>query len=271
MSQLTTTTDKQYSISQYLMSPRFHQQLGMAAPRGVQGERMARAVLTLVRGSNALASCSAESLMSAVMCCAQTGLEPGALGHAAIIPYGRAAQWQAMYKGLLHLVYRSDQITSVQSGVVREKDEFDWEEGSSPHVHWKKLLASDEERGERVAVFAAMVPKEGPPIVRVEHISEIERIRQQYSKGKRDSSPWATEYDEMARKTVIKRVAKISPMSVELGFAIGYDDLADTGKAQQAYTDDPLSVVNADGVCNKHIGDEGLVCGLPPEHSGECR
>jgi len=266
MSELTTTKQKEYSIQDYLMSPTFHRQLALAAPRDVQAERMARAVLTLVRGDPKLASCTPKSLMSAAMCCAQTGLEPGALGHAAVVPYNGIAQWQAMYKGLLHLIYRSDKISAVQAGVVHELDEFDYDEGSSPFVHWKRGLRSEDERGDRIAVFAAIVPKEGPSIVRIEHISEIERIRKQYSKGKRDDRPWVTEYDEMARKTVVKRAAKLAPISVEMGFAIGYDDLAEVGKPQLAYTDEP----KVEEYCNLTVGDTDIACSLAPGHEGEC-
>ena len=264
--ELQTQQERGLSIEDYLLAPTFRAQLELAAPRGVQAIRMARAVLTLARGDSKLAECSSGSLRSAVMCCVQTGLEPGPLGHAAIVPFARKATWQAMYKGLLHLAYRSDKIAAVQAGVVYANDEFDHDMGSAPFVHFKKALVPEAERGERVAAFAAIVPKEGPAIVRVEHISEIERIRDRYSKGQREDRPWLSEFDEMACKTVIKRAAKWAPVSVELGIAIGWDDLADTGKEQKAYTEDP----STDDFCNKAIGDDGMVCSLPADHPAEC-
>ena len=110
MSELTTKKD--LTLWQWLDSPKYLAQLQASAPRGVQATRLARIANTLFAGNKTLWECDQRSLLSAVMVCAQTGLEPGPLGHAAIVPYRGKAQWQAMYKGLLHLCHRSEQVGS---------------------------------------------------------------------------------------------------------------------------------------------------------------
>ena len=107
------------TIAAYLMSDGFKTQLRFALPKsGVTPERMARIALTEIRRNPKLANCSIESLMGAVMECAQLGLEPGSTGFCWIIPYGQEATFQLGYKGLLQLLWRSDQIASIQSEVV---------------------------------------------------------------------------------------------------------------------------------------------------------
>ena len=108
MSQLVTKTDKEMTLKDWLQAPRFPSEQQRAAPRGVQASRFARVVESMLNDQKStIANCELRSVLNAVMICAQTGLEPGPLGHAAIVPYKGRAQWQAMYRGLLHLIHRS--------------------------------------------------------------------------------------------------------------------------------------------------------------------
>jgi recombination protein RecT len=270
--QLTTQEKRFKTVGAWLQSPNVLAQLNAAAPMGVVAQRMSRICLTTIRQSDKLLECDVESLVGAVMICAQTGLEPGPIGHAAIVPYKRRATWQAMFKGLLHLAYRSEMIQGVQCEVVYEGDEFDFEEGSKAFVHHKRALDQERLKRPRIAAYCSMETSSGLSIVRVMPAHEIEAVRQRYSKDTRDSAAWAMEWDEMACKTVIKRTAKRAPVSVEAKVAIGYDDLADTGAPQPTdvnVSGDPPEEPEG-GYCNKNVGNEGLVCGLATGHSGAC-
>lgn len=215
------------SVADLLMDPTFQRQVKLALPRaGVTAERLARTALTEVRRNPALAHCTRNSLLAAVMDCATYGLEPGPMGLAWIIPYGQEAQFQLGYKGLLALLWRSDQIASIASEVVYQHDDFDWNEGSSAYVKFRRKLDGD--RGEPVAVFAAITTKSGGNIVRVMSISDVEKHRDRFSKAK-VKSPWQTDFDEMACKTALKRVAKRAPVSAEVQQAIARDDETDFG------------------------------------------
>ena len=275
MSELVTKTDAEMGVIDWLQSERFRQQLEYAAPRGVQAVRFARVAESLIMNdtSGALIKCERRSLLNAVMICAQTGLEPGPIGHAAIVPYKGKAQWQAMYRGMLHLMHRSEQIASVQAGVVREKDNFDYDEGSKPFVEWKKPMLPEADRGDIVCVFCALIPRQGSPYVGVMHISDVEAIRDKYSKGKRDDRPWVTAFDSMAMKTIIKRVAKLAPISIEAARAVSYDDLNEVGKDTPDIMPPDIGVgdlPSQQDYCNNELG-EGIVCGRDPGHPGECQ
>jgi len=268
VSQLVAGSERAKSVTAVLASKGYLDQLRAATPRDVDPARVARIVLTCVRQSEKLAACTVDSLLGAGMICAQTGLEPGPIGHAAIVPYKGKAQWQAMFKGLLHLTYRSNKVSAAQAGVVYEADEFDFEEGSAASVHWKRSLAED--RGARVAAFASINPHQGPPLVRVAGWHEIERIRKQYSKDPRSDAAWVTETDEMACKTMLKRTLKLAPISVEAGLAISYDDQSDLGKEQVVTGGEVVDQRPQSDYCNKPLGASGLVCGDQPGHEGEC-
>ncbi|WP_202630600.1 recombinase RecT, partial [Deinococcus alpinitundrae] len=88
--------------------------------------------VTEFRKNPMLKECTPESLLGAVMQAAQVGLEPDALGSAYLVPYYnknknvKEVQLQIGYKGLIELVRRSGQVTSIVANEVYENDEFDF-------------------------------------------------------------------------------------------------------------------------------------------------
>lgn len=216
------------------MSPEFNRVLPAIMPP----ERFLRIALTVVRTSPALQDCSRESLLGALMSAAQLGLEPGGpLGHAYVIPYGKEATLVLGYKGLIDLAYRSGRLSSVCAETVYENDEFDFEFGLDPHIrHVPKITGG---RGRSFAWYAAARIQGGGTAQVVMGKEDIERIRVR-SKAK-DSGPWRTDYDAMARKTAIKQLAKFLPVSAELAVATSMDgevrtDTNPDALEQQAYT-----------------------------------
>ena len=272
MSQLTTRTEREFSLTDWLQSEKFRSELQLAAPRDVQAGRFARIALTLAKTNPKLMECEARSVLNAVMLCAQTGLEPGPLGHAAIIPRGGKAVWQPMYRGMLHLMHRSQQIASVQCGVVREKDHFEYDEGSDPHVKWQRALVPEADRGDRVCAFACIIPRDGKPYVRVMHWEDVMAHRDRYVPARmRESGPWVNEIEQMAMKTVLKSVGKLAPISIETQVAISYDDLGEIGKGQPDVLPPDFDADRTpDSYCNKPMSDDGLICSRDVGHAGEC-
>lgn len=269
MTEIVPVDKRVQSVQHHLRSKDFMRQLQMALPRaGATPERMARIVMTEVRRTPKLADCSIESLMGAVLQCAQLGLEPGPMGLAYIIPYGREAQFQVGYKGLLNLIWRSDQIASVQSEVVREGDLFKYANGIPPEL---RHIPSTDERGEVTHVYAVIGTKSGGWIFRVMTADEIEAHRERFSKAK--SGPWFTDWDEMACKTVLKRTGKRAPVSTEVQNAIALDDKAELGVPQEIDVTPPKAEEEPEPEtpgCGKEIGDGGLICAADKDHDGEC-
>lgn len=246
--------EKPKTIAGLLTDPSIKQQLALALPKHMTADRLARIALTEVRKVPKLAQCDQASFLGAIMQCAALGLEPGgALGHCYMIPFeNRRAnrtevQFIIGYRGMLDLARRSGQIVSLEARTVHAKDQFDVELGlDSKLVHRPDWNAED--RGPVTFVYAVAKLKDGGTQFEVMSRTEIERVRNEsqgyktavrYAKpGQEANSPWATHFEEMAKKTVIRRLFKYLPVSIEIQRAVGLDEQADLGITQ----DSPLVI-----------------------------
>ena len=254
----------------WLENATFRNALVEASPRDYNAIALSRAVLTMMKADSNLRGCTPQSLLNSVLICAQTGLLPGPMGMCALVAYKKECQWQLMFKGAVALAARAGAFGSVSCEVVHKNDFFECEEGSDPFVKFNRAFG---ERGEPIAAFCSIKPKGGgDPSIRVMGIEEIEKIRDQFDRGQRESRPWVAHFDEQACKTVLKRTLKRLPMGTELALEVGMDDLAEIGHGQ--HPDGPglddLPETPEGGFCNKDVGTEGLVCGKHSGHKEEC-
>lgn len=272
MSEIVPYEEKFKTVRAMFSGQAVTSQLQLALPRGgVTGERLARIALTEIRRNPKLLDCSRESLLGAVMQCAQMGLEPGPMGLAYLIPYKQEATFQIGYKGLMNLVWRSEQISSVQAEVVREADHFIFSHGIPPEL---RHIPVTKDRGEVTHVYAVIGTTSGGWIFRVMSKEEIDAHRKRFSK-KKQTGPWDTDWDEMACKTVLKRTAKRAPISTEAQQAIVLDDKAELGIRQEIDVTPPKAEDEPEPApvhdhCGKEIGDDGTMCGLEKGHDGDC-
>lgn len=192
-----------------------------ALPSFITPERFARICANAVASNPKLAECSQTSLIGALLCSAQAGLEPNTtLGQAYIIPYGDKAQFQISYKGLIELAHRSGQLKDISAHVVYDNDEFEYELGLEPKL---KHIPAMKDRGEATWVYAVYHLNSGGYGFEVMSVEDINRHRRQYSKSKYDS-PWDTAWEEMAKKTVVKKCLKYAPMASDYVRATAQDE-----------------------------------------------
>ena len=126
------------------------------------------------------------------------------------------------YKGLLDLAYRSPQLQTVQAHCVYENDTFSYELGLHPQLVHKPAM---ENRGELRCVYAMFRLQNGGFGFEVMSKTAIEAHAKQYSKAYDTSySPWKTDFESMAKKTVIKQVLKYAPMRTDYVHAVNVDD-----------------------------------------------
>lgn len=223
-----------------LKDPRIHAELSLALPKHMTPDRLARIALTEFRKTPKLAQCEPKSFLGAVIQCAQLGLEPGnSLGHAYILPFDRRenvnGKWQTVgtdaqliigYRGMIDLARRSGQIMSLQAHAVYEGDEFDFAYGLDERL--SHIPTSDvQNRGELIAVYAVAKLVGGGHQIEVMWRTEVEQIQKQSKAG--NNGPWKTHFEEMAKKTVIRRLFKYLPVSVEIQRATMLDENADSG------------------------------------------
>lgn len=200
-------------------------QMAMALPKHITPERMLRVTMTAVQNTPKLLECDRTSLFSAVMLCCQLGLEPdGVLGQAYLIPFAGRVQFIPGYKGLITLARNSGDVVSIAAHEVREKDHFEYEFGLNEKLEHKPARG---ERGEITYFYAIARFKDGGYHWDVMTREEVLAIRDKSSGWqsavkfkKTASSPWEAHFPEMGKKTVIRRIAKYLPMSVQKAAAI---------------------------------------------------
>lgn len=221
------------------------QAIQAALPKHMTADRMMRVAMHAVRTTPALQQCTVESLFGAVVQCSQMGLEPNTvLGHAYLVPFNNRSkdckdvQLIIGYKGLVDLARRSGQIETL-SAHVAHRSEYDngnfqvryGTEGSI--IHYPEL----EPTGGIVGAYAVATFKGGGYQFEFMTVGQINAIRdasQGYRSAQRydKDHPWISSYSEMAKKTVIRRLAKYLPLSVELATAAELDGMAEGGKDQ---------------------------------------
>jgi recombination protein RecT len=201
----------------------------MVAPRHLTPDRITRIAMTSIQHTPKLLDCTPESLLGSVLTCTQLGLEPdGVSGRAYLIPYKDKCTLIVGYKGLMELARRSGEVQALEARVVHENDEFDYAYGDNPFIKHKPSLFT--EPGKMIAAYAVATMKGGLRQLEVMSKKDIDGIRAR-SKAKKDG-PWVTDYDEMAKKTVIRRLCKYLPSSAELSQAIALDEQAERGIPQ---------------------------------------
>lgn len=190
-----------------------------ALPAMIGKERFIRCALTAISNNSDLAKCTQSSFIGALMNAAQLGLEPNTpLGQAYLIPYSGAVQFQLGYKGLIELARRAG--ITIQVHEIGDKDVFQYEYGLEPKLRHVPNLV---DRGRVIAYYCVWKNKDGQFGIEVASKSEIDKFAREKSKAYK-SGPWKTDFDAMAKKTVIKRALKYAPVAVELAEAIAADN-----------------------------------------------
>lgn len=198
-----------------------------ALPKHMDADRMARIALTTIRTNPKLLECSVPSLLGAVMQAAQLGLEPGLIGHCYLVPFKNNKTGQSEvqfiigYKGMIDLARRSGQIENIYAHAVYSNDEFDYELGLEPKLKHKPYMNGD--RGEFIGVYAVAHFKGGGYQFEFMPKEEIEKRRKRSKAA--SAGPWVTDYEEMAKKTVIRHMWKYLPISIEIQQQAAQDEV----------------------------------------------
>ena len=172
--------------------------------------------------SPTLQKCTAESVMAAVINIANIGLTLNpAAKQAYLVPRwnkrvnGFEAILEPGYGGLIHLAVQAGGITSIMCEVVYENDFIVFEPTNqhNPVTHrpaWK-------DRGSVIGVYGVATLPNGDRQAERMLLLEIEEIRgrsdsfKAFKEGKVKSCTWDSDFSEMSRKTVLKRLLKYLP------------------------------------------------------------
>jgi len=198
----------------------------------VKVNEMVMDVCQVISNNQKLQQCSPASIVGAVITASRLGvsLDPN-IKHSYLIPYGKTAKLEISYMGLIDVIYRSTGAL-LEAHMVYENDEFDYEQGSNPHVKHKPCIFG--ERGALVGCYAiARMPSKDFSIEFL-NVADIEACRKV---SKNPNGVWKTWYSEMARKSAIRRLYKRLPKNSESAMVASYDEKSDTGQDTSEFYD----------------------------------
>jgi recombination protein RecT len=193
------------------MQPEF----AAALPPQIPVEKFIRTTLTAVQMNPELLGADRRSLLGACMKAAQDGLMLDGREAAPVIfrtKEGPKVQYMPMVGGILKKIRNSGELSSISAQVVYDKDHFEYELGDNEQIIHKPFLSSD--RGQPIACYAIAKTKDGAIYREVMSVADVEKVRN--SSRAAQSGPWVQWWDEMAKKTVIRRIAKRLPSSADV-------------------------------------------------------
>ena len=206
-------------------------EIAKALPQVMTPERFTRIALSAVSNTPKLGNCTPQSFLGAMMNAAQLGLEPNTpLGQAYLIPFENRkkgvteCQFQIGYKGLIDLAYRSGEVKMIDAQTVYENDEFEYELGMDPVLKHKPARTN---RGNPIYFYATFKLTNGGQGFQVMSIEDVQAHAKKYSKTY-NNGPWQTNFEEMAKKTVLKKLLKYAPLKTEFVKQVTSDETIKT-------------------------------------------
>jgi recombination protein RecT len=218
----------------------------IAAMLGDRKAQFSTSLLSLVSASAQLQRCDAKTIMAAAMTAATLDLPiQKDLGFANIVPYKTEAQFQMGYKGFIQLAMRTGQYRRMNAECLNAEALKGFDGFGEPVIDWGKF---DPTR-EAVAYWFGFQMVNGFEKQACWSRERCEQHAGRYSKAYqydrsqgKPNSPWSTNFDAMALKTVVKNtLSKWGYLSVELQTAL----VADQG-VQAAIDVEPRYVDNDD-------------------------
>jgi recombination protein RecT len=220
MGQLTVAQQRQQAAVAFRGDfQRMSGEIAAALPPHIPPERFMRVVVTAVNADPALLDADRKSLFEASMRSAQDGLLPDKREGALVI-FKNRVQWMPMIAGILKKVRNSGELVSIGAHVVYENDRFAYVLGDEERIEHEPKM--DGPRGKARAVYAIAKTKDGGIYREVMSLEEVEKVRKVSRAA--NNGPWVEWWEEMARKTVLRRLAKRLPMSSDMDDLMRRDD-----------------------------------------------
>lgn len=204
-------------------------------PKHLTPDRLIRVALTAVTRTPLLMQSSTQSLLQSIMIASQLGLElSSGLGLAYLVPYkNKNGKYEAQliigYRGMIDLARRGGHISTIEARVVYKGDEFEYNYGDEPKIIHKPAVNGSKLPADVVAVYAVATLSDGSKQFEVMSKAEVDLIKARSRAS--GAGPWVTDYNEMARKTVVRRLVKYLPMTTDMAKATEIEDANDDGKS----------------------------------------
>ena len=212
------------TLRQWVESDAFKASLMRSLPSSIKPEHIQQVMLTTMNKTPELAKCSEGSILNGLLALSANGLRPDGR-EAAFVPYKGTAQVIIMVGGMIKLLWQSNKVIGISADVIHEGDYRVISKGRcEEHIRWEDLPEADRaaEKGERFAVWADVDIAGGGKVSAIMYRDEVNAIRDRSAAGR--SGPWRTDESEMWKKTALRRVFKLCPVSPEAAQIVSEGD-----------------------------------------------
>lgn len=217
MSQELATRSEQPRIVTILASQKTRDEMALVIPPGVDIDTLMARAKTAVISNLDLLRCTPQSILLAVKKSIGCGLElNGRDAH--LVPYGTTAQFIIDYKGYVALGLRCG-LRAITPRIVYENDPVFRMWTDDKGVHLEHHIATCGLRGGVMGAYVQTISAHGVPDYEWMTTEEIKAI-QSRARG----TPWKTDWNEMAKKTVIRRMSKRWDIDTRFKRAMEDDD-----------------------------------------------
>ena len=217
-----TVQQKNATLGELMHSPAVIGKLNEVWTSPQMANSVMSSVISVANGNPQLRKAEPMSIIGAAMVAATMQLQViPTLGQCYIIPYGSKAQFQVGYLGLLQLCQRSGQFKKILAAPVHEGEYISGDEFDEDYVFDKKQRKSDKIVGymakfELLNGFTKVAYWDADTVK-----AHATKFAQAYRSGY--TSPWKSDFDAMAQKTVLKSILKYAPKSIEMQNAVTFD------------------------------------------------
>lgn len=216
-------------------------------------------VISVANGNSMLRNCNPMTILGSAMVAATLDLPVvPTLGLAYIVPYKGQCQFQLGYKGLIELAERSGQFKNIIDEVVYEGQLVKKNKFTGEYEFDEDAKKSDKVIGYMARMDLTNGFSKTIFWTKEEVDKHANRFSQAFRAGR--NSPWSTDYDAMARKTVLKALfAKYAPKSVAIQQAVKFDQAV--VRPNDTLTDEDLQIDSyevdyVDNECVQEVVDE---------------
>lgn len=188
-------------------------------PAHVSPQKFMRTVVGAVQNNPDILQCDRNTIFSSCQKAAQDGLLLDGR-EAALVKfktkingqYVNAAQYMPMVNGILKKIRNSGMVSTITAQTVHQNDSFKYNPAMDDVPNHNPDWFGD--RGDMVGVYSVARMKDGGTVVEIMNLKQIEKVRN-VSRSK-DRGPWSDWYEEMAIKTVLRRISKFLPSSADV-------------------------------------------------------
>lgn len=130
------------------------------------------------------------------------------------LPYGNEITSVLDYKTLMSLIKKHTNVKSIDAQLVYSNEPFVVEQGKVIK-HQQNPFASKEQKGDLVGAYSVFTLEDGTKEYYFASMEEIKKVRECSKSSSSNFSPWNNWFEEMVKKTVIRKGMKFYPMILD--------------------------------------------------------